>query len=1132
MKKTRIRWEWIFEEHSLKILKLMRNALILIFLTAFQVFADDSYSQKTKMSLQMNDVTVEKVLNEIEDQSEFYFLCNKKLVDVDRKVNIQFEDQDINHILAQLFDGTNVEYIVIDRQIVLSPGKYLEEARTKLQPRTISGTITDLDGEPLPGVGIAIKGTTRGTITNLEGEYTIEVGDPSAILIFSYVGYLTQELAVGDQTEINVQLESDIYGLEEVVVIGYGTKRKINLTGSVSSVKSEELVKRPSYSVGSLIQGRVPGLQIIQQSGEPGNEKLKIAIRGKGTFSSAGSNPLVVIDGVSYPSWTALENLDPDNIETIDILKDAASASIYGARAANGVILVTTKKGVSAKPKISYNGSTGFQTATFIPDFVDNSVEYMEMYNYTVERQGTGTPFADTLIEAYRNAAPGDPQYPNYDWRDALFNPGWGQKHSLSATGGNEITQFYAGVGYYDQDAIMRGQSYNRYNAQFNLDTKITDWMTFGTNINALVGKKLGPAMTSTTLMMFAYDMNPTTSPRLPDGRWSAGAVSPPYYVTNNIWRLTETEGEGGTRLNENYAVTASGLLNINITPALLLNITGSFSYDANFEMVHQINPPDDREYYFQTGEFARVYYNYNPGLSNSTNRSVMPSFHSTLNYSKTFSESHNLMALVGYNQEYYKIRSLYGHRRDYAFNNLPEINAGDPSVQTLTGTSSEWAIQSFFGRITYDYEGKYLFEANARYDGTSRIHKDNRWGLFPSFSAGWRASEENFLNTSDWIDNLKLRASWGQLGNQNIGNYPYQSLLTTTNYAQGEGIEQGVLLTNLSDPTLKWEVTTITNVGIDLDLRRGLFSLVFDLYNKDTEGILNQATIPASVGLSPPYINYGSMNNRGFEFLIGHRHMINELSYSVNFNFSRNRNEITKLISPSYGLQSNQVGHEFGAHYMVEWIGIFQSQGEIDAAPLHPFNPKPGDLRFKDQNGDNVINADDRVIIPGRYPKFLYGGNINMDWRNWDLSLFIQGVAGTRHYITRRGEWPFLRMAPPTKEWRNAWTPDNPTNDMPALYQWPYAPIWSTPNSYFLKYTSYVRLKNIQLGYTLPENVTGKIGLQELRIYVSADNLFTYAPWTTSDPERDEDVHYGYQTEAASYPNVKTFTFGIRINL
>jgi len=1003
---------------------------------------------------------------------------------------------------------------------------------TTAQSKTITGTILSAsDNQPLAGATVQSKGTSLATSTDASGRFKLTVQD-NTVLVVSFIGYQTQEIAVGNQTSFIIRLIASASGLSDVVVIGYGTQKRVNLTGAVSSIKAEDLTKRPSYSVSSLIEGRASGVQIIQQSGEPGNEKLKIAIRGQGTFSSAGSNPLVVIDGIAYPSWTGLDNLDPGNIETIDILKDAASASIYGARAANGVILVTTKKGISGKRIISYDGSTGFQTPTFVPHFITNSAEYMKMWNYTVDRQGTGTKFADTLINAYKNAAPNDPQYPNFDWRDAIFNSGWGQRHSVSVTGGNEKTKYYTDLGYYDQDAIVRGQSYGRYNAQFNLDTKIADWITFGTNINALVGKRHGPAISSISLMQTIYDMNPTTSPHLPDGRWSGGSVSTPFFVTGNPIRLTDTDGEGGTRLNEKHSITANGYLNIKILPELLWNITGSYAYDENFEMIHQRVPADGNQYYFQSGNFAKVMSITQQGVENNWSRSVMPSVYSTLHYTKTLAGYHNLSALAGYSQEHYKVRSLNAKRINYSFPDLTEISAGDPSVQTLDGTSSEWAIQSFFGRLGYNYKGKYLFEANARYDGTSRIQKDNRWGLFPSFSLGWRISEENFLKSSDWLDNLKIRGSWGQLGNQNIGTYPYQSLLAITNYAQGTGVQQGVIRSGLSDPNLKWEVTTIQDLGIDLDIRQGLFSLVFDVYDKNTTGILNQAEIPASVGLSAPTINYGSLNNKGFEFTMGHRGKINELGYSVDVNFSHNRNKITKLVTPSYDLQSNQVGHEYGAFYMLEWIGIYQSKEEISSGPTPQYNSLPGDLKFKDQNKDGKITAGDRVILPGRYPKFIYGGNIGVNWRNLDLSVFIQGVSGTRQYITRRGEWPFLRMAPPTVEWRQAWTPDNPTNKMPALYAWPYNPVSGTDNSYFLKNTSYVRLKNIQLGYTLPAKITGKIGIENMRVYVSADNWLTYAPYTTNDPERDEDVQYSGQTEAGSYPNVKTFTFGVKLNI
>ena len=1117
---------------------IMKICLFLLFAFAFQLMATNTNAQDAIIELRSNSVTVSQLISEIEKQTDYLVVYSNREVNTSRTVNLKNKSDKVSEYLNQTFSGTDIGYVFEKNYIVLSKKEKKNTnsissiiERSQQQKKNITGTVVDASGTPIIGANIVEAGTTNGTITDVDGNFSLDV-ENNALIHISYIGYLEQNINTEGKRKFDIVLSEDTRALEDLVVVGYGTQKKLNLTGAVSSISADELIKRPSYSTANLLQGKIPGLQIIQQSGEPGNQKLKVSIRGKGTFSSAGSNPLVVIDGIANPSWTSLDNLDPENIESISVLKDAASASIYGARAANGVILVTTKKGAIGKPRIKYHGNFGFQEATFVPEFITNSAEYMEMYNYTVDRQKSGEKFPTELIEAYKNAAPNDPQYPNFDWRDAIINPGWGTKHNLGVSGGNEETKYYAEVGYYSQDAILRGQSYNRYSAQVNLNAKILDWLTFGANINALVGKRLGPAMTSSQLMMFIYDMNPTTSPKLPDGRWSVGSVMPPFYTTNNIWRLTETGGDGGTRLNENHSIQTSGFLNINLTPEIMWNVTGSYNYDGNFEMVHQINPVDAEEYYFQTGEFGRVYYNYNPGVSNTNVRSIMPSFHTTLSFTKSLKEIHNLYALIGYDQEYFQQRYLFGSRRDYSFINLPEINAGSPEVQTLNGSSYEWAIQSFFGRMTYDYKGKYLLEANARYDGTSRIQKDRRWGLFPSFSAGWRISEEEFLKSKDWLDNLKLRVSWGQLGNQNIGTYPYQSLLSTTTYAQGDGIQQGVLKGSLSDPNLKWEVTTISNLGVDYSMKQGLFSFTLDVYNKDTKGILNQAEIPLSIGLTPPTINYGSMNNKGFEFTAGHRNKIKDLSYNVDLNFSLNRNKITQLVTPSYGLQTNQVGYEFGANYMLEWIGVFQSQEEIDSSPKHPNNPLPGDLIFKDQNEDGVINQNDRVILPGRYPNFIYGGNIGLNWRNIDFSAFLQGVSGTNHYITRRGEWPFLRMAPPTKLWRDAWTPENPTNKMPALYRWPYAPVSGMQNSFFLKNTSYLRLKNLQVGYTFPREISNKIGIQNLRVYASGDNILTFTSYRQSDPERDEDINYGGETEAGSYPNVRTFTFGIVINM
>ena len=496
-------------------------------------------------------------------------------------------------------------------------------------------------------------------------------------------------------------------------------------------------------------------------------------------------------------------------------------------------------------------------------------------------------------------------------------------------------------------------------------------------------------------------------------------------------------------------------------------------------------------------------------------------------------------MHLLGTNQEYFFTRNLSGYRQDFNFPDLTELNAGGSKGQTTSGTASEWGIRSYFGRLTYDYKGKYLFEANARYDGTSRIYKDNRWGFFPSFSAGWRISDEQFMKSLSWMNNLKLRASWGQLGNQNIGNYPFQDVLSLTSYPMDATLSQGVIQSRLTDKNLRWEKTTSTDIGLDMTVANGLFSMVFDWYKKGTDGILSQAQIPASVGLDAPTVNYASMENKGVEFLLGHTNKIGEFTYSVNLNYSANRNVVTKVLAPSLGLNSTVVGQPLGSFYMVQWDGIFQSDAEIAAAPLHPGSPKPGDLRFKDVGGpnntgpDGKIDANDRVFVKGAQPDFTYGANINVKWHNWDISMFLQGVKGQKQYHTWWAYYPFTQGTPPTTDWRNAWTPENHSTTMPALWtfaDYGYTPMSGTDNTFYLQDASYLRLKNLQIGYDLSKKICAKMKMKEVRLYFSGDNLLTFTKMKYVDPERVDDQWWS--TRGSVYPQAKTLSFGIKVKL
>jgi TonB-linked SusC/RagA family outer membrane protein len=1003
------------------------------------------------------------------------------------------------------------------------------------QQKSITGKITDSSGLPLPGVAVVIKSTTQGTVTNSEGIYTINSVPENAVLVFSFVGMLTQEVKVVDQTSINVIMQVDAIGIEEVVTIGYGTQKKANLTGSVSTVSGTVIMQRPAPNVQNLLQGRASGLQVTQSGGTPGADAATIRIRGFGTFSGTGSDPLVLIDGVEGN----MTFLDPNNVEDVSVLKDAASAAIYGARAANGVILITTKRGKSGDVSIDYHATFEAQEPTRLPDLLYNSADYMQYWNEANKRAGMVTYFTQAEIDAFRNAeGKNDPKYPNFDWVDHMYKTAFVQNHHLSVNGGNERTQFNMAVGYFDQGGIVPLFDFKRYNMQLNVDTKINDWLKVGGNVQLLRSDKEADVQSTYNdayFIMHTFGPGPNYTPTmtLPDG--STGYVAR-YSSAIAEWTVRNPDAmiAQGSNLNQRYYTAPQIYAEINLTKDLTWYTKGAALFDYNWIQNHE-NAVNN--YYFKDGSFAHNGAVWHQGVEENIYTRFNTTLYSTLNYKKSFKEAHNLNVLGGYNQETSYSKQLGGSKITFPTDNLKELNAGSATGQTTRGTASEWAIQSFFGRINYDYKSRYLLELNGRYDGTSRIAPDTRWGFFPSASAAWRISSESFMKNINWLSNLKFRGSWGQLGNQNVGLYPYQDVLSTTQYAFA-ALEPGARLTRLVDKTLQWETTTVTDIGIDLSIKNGLFSLTADWYDKVTDDILYSIPVPASIGLSAPTVNGGQMKNTGWEFEATHAYNIGKVKYDVNFNISFYKNEVTSIISPTIGTNIVKEGLPYQEWYMVEWDGIFQNQAEIDAAPKHQFNPKPGDLRFKDQltidsnndgimdKADGVIDSKDRVVVGGRYPKFYYGGGFNIYWKDFDVSLFLQGVEGTKSLSRNWGITPYEQGSPPTKDFvKNHWTGEGSTNKYPAMYRAGYNPVTGTVSTFHLYDSSYLRLKNLRIGYNIPNAYAQRIGLKQAQVYFSGDNLLTFTDYPGMDPERTSGSF-------SVYPQLRTYAFGIKVKL
>ncbi len=1123
-KKLKLIIPWSNSPGVKKMLLYMKLTFVISLVAVLQTLAAVSYSQTTTLSINMKNVTVQTVLQQIEDQSEFYFLYSRSLIDVDRTVDVQVKDAKIGEVLNTLFKGTDVSYKVDGRQIVLS--KKSENSSFEMQQqKTVSGKVTDSTGGSLPGVSVVVKGTTTGSITDANGKYSLTNIPANAILQFSFVGMKMQEISASGKTTIDVTLVEDAIGLEEVVAIGYGTQKKVNLTGSIASVSGDEMIKRPVTNAAAMLQGNLSGVQITQNSGEPGNESISIRIRGTGTFSSAGSDPLVLVDGVQGK----LSDLNPNNIESISVLKDAASASIYGSRAANGVILVTTKVGKEGKVSMEYSGNFGIHTPTKMYDLITNSAEYMELFNEAKINSGFTTGlYTQDMINSYRNATDRN-LYPNTDWLDLIFSPAPTQTHNLSFSGGSKATKFDVSLGYVNQKGVMKGFNYEKYNVRVNLSSMVNDKIKFGGNFAVKKGVQSQPRQGSQDTFVAAMSQAPTYGPYLADGSGRYAFKAYDFELNNkNPIAIIEEKVNKNT---DDYAISTQGWLDVQLLKSLkwytkaALNLDISKSYDFR---------PQIPLYNFRTNDYMTLLDVGGSGLVVRDDQNVYKNLYSYLSYDKTFGD-HKIFAQAGYSMEDNVAQYLQGYRKNYPSDILRQLDAGSPSVQQATGSQYEWAIMSFFGRLDYNYKDRYLLEANIRRDGTSRLASATRWGAFPSFSAGWRASEENFMKSLDlnWLNNLKLRGSYGELGNQNIGNYPYQAMLNLTdNYSfDNASLSSGVAQTALANESIMWEKTSILDFGLDLTVLRGL-NATFDWYKKRTSDILRGSQVTGVVGLNPPTVNNGTMENKGFELSVNYQNNVKSgyftgLNYSAGLNFDHYKNKLVDFGAREIsGYYLRQEGIEWESYYMIEQIGIFQSATEIANSPKQ-FNDAtvPGDLKYKDANKDGKIDNDDRVPIKGRYPALNYSFNFSTNWKGFDLSAQFQGVSNVKYFVNNWGTIPFVQGAPPTTEWRNRWTESNPSTTMPRIY-WG----WNSPerisrnSSWFLQDGSYLRLKNLTFGYSLPAKATQRIGIDQLRVYFSGDNLVTLTKYPGLDPER------GGSGSAVNYPQNKIFSFGVNV--
>ncbi|MBS1565062.1 MAG: TonB-dependent receptor [Bacteroidetes bacterium] len=1003
------------------------------------------------------------------------------------------------------------------------------------QTGTVTGVVLNEKGEAVSGVTVSVKGTGTGTQTDVNGRFTLKAPSQGT-LTFSFVGYAPAEEKINGRSIINITLQSKATELNDVVVVGYGTQKKTDLTGAVVSVSGSELTKRVATNPTQLLQGKMPGLSLVQGSGEAGNEGLVLRVRGQGTYSGAGIDPLIIVDGLPG----SLANLDPQNIESITLLKDAASASIYGARAANGVILVTTKQGSNGKMQLSYDYNIGFTRATALPkNLVYNSALYMQMYDTAAAHSGVGAVFSQAQIDAYKNATDHN-LYPNFNWLDAIMRDVTVQTHHLGLTGGKNGTTYNIGLGYVDQPDVMLGFSYKKYNLQFNLNSKINDNVTVGSSLTFNYGKRLYASRGSQDQFLSTLSQQPMYRPQLPDG--SGRYVNSVYPTVLGPNKNSVAIAQNALVNDNDYYLQTSLFVNVKILKGLEWKTSGGFNFD-----------------FLKRYDFKPVIYQYNwfagpndaperaldvngQGLTVTDNNNIYPVGYTQLTYSKSFGD-HNFKLLAGTQAEYNKSQSLSAARNTpYSSNTTQELSAGPAGSQVANGTSSEWSLESFYGRLNYSYLDKYLLESNFRYDGSSRFPPGNKWGFFPSVSAGWVISKEKFMDHIDWVSNLKLRSSIGILGNQSIGNYPYQEVYNSSNayntgssYAysfNGSAANPGVAQNGLTDATIRWETTRIFDIGIDLTVFKNL-QFTIDWYNKLTYDILGSVAIPQYMGLNSPVINKGRMRNTGIEASVQYSGTIGKVGYSVSGNIQANKNTLLKYGPPSPTTNGTiyQEGKPYGSFYLYEFAGIFQTADEVAKSAKQQFNPQPGYMKFKDQNTDGAIDAtNDRVVVPGIYPKFDYSFNASANWKNFDIAVFLYGSYGQKQLVNGWGVQPFNQGSPPTYDWLNAWTPQNHSQTMPLLYLTNgtgnnYAGNnASTLSTYYLKDASFLRIKNIQVGYNLPVKWAKKVFMSSLRLYFAGDNLATFTSFQGLDPER-----VASNTRFVVHPQNQVFSFGAK---
>lgn len=1092
----------------------MRISTFLLMVCVFCSYAGNAHSQNAKVSIRMNNVKLDKILNEIENQTDYLFIYNNQ-VDINKITSVKVKNEAVAQVLDRILSGTGINYELEGTHIILTT-EAIKDLHAQQQAKTVTGTVTDVSGEPIIGANIRIKGTTTGTITDIDGNFSIEA-EPQSVIEVSYIGYLTQETVINNQKSIRFLLKEDTKTLDEVVVIGYGVQKKADLTGSVANINTEKLNTQSNANIGQALQGKIAGVDIVSQGGAPGSG-TRIMVRGIGTLNNA--SPLYIVDGMYMNS---IDHINPNDIASIDVLKDASSAAIYGSRAANGVIIVTTKEGsnTEGKPIIDLSVNLGISTASKFLDMLD-AKGWAEVT--TIARQAIGKPALDMATDLANK--------PDNDWQDIMFRPALMQNYNLSVKGGGKYSTYYTGLGYFNQDGIVKGTNYQRYNIQSKNDYK-RGIFSAGTNLiisfshDKPLHQELRGGMIGTILQSVP------TLEKYDDTR--EGGYGGTYGDVVNIPHpLAIIDDNIMDRYNENVKIFANLYAQIELFKGLKykLNLTPDFSFERYKNYLNKY------DFGLATNSITQ--------LTERQRRRRNILVENLLTFDRTFGE-HKISALAGYTYQDSRFRHIQAYGEGLP-QGLEEIDAATTN-RSNEGNSWRSVLTSILGRVFYSYQNKYLFTATIRRDGSSKFGKNNRYGYFPSFSLGWNVAEEKFMENVHWLDQLKLRGGYGVLGNQEIDNYQYSSTITTgINYPDGNGgLLQGAFPKNFANPNIKWEETAMTNVGIDFMAFNNRLSLTADYYVKNTKDILLTVPIPiSSGGANDPIRNAGKIRNNGFEFNLGWMDQPNpDISYGINLIGSFNKNKVIAMGSESGSIKggsTNQnittsetkAGYPIGGYWLISTAGYFNSQEEVDAyakdgKKIQPA-AEPGDIKFVDANNDGVINDDDRVFQGSPFPDFTFALNGNMRYKNFDLSIGLQGVLGNKIYnATRQTLEDVTKGSNFLASCLDYWTPENKNASHPRL-------TWDDPNrntraesDRYLENGSYLRLRSVQLGYTFPQTWF-KGAIQHARVYINAENLFTITSYSGYSPDVNADNANYRGFDNFIYPTNRTFMLGLNV--